>query len=313
MRLIKKMRLVRVSDGFLPLAFLGACLFMKDQFVILMLAGALLAVQLAALSTSTALRAAFATQPSIRKVRGSVKAALLMQPLGGAIAAAASLAIMGGGWSGEHVPLFILGGVLLNIEHCFYEYLHATGDGRSASLTRAITAVLVFAGIMMTDPDRSDAMEWWIFGSTALAVLVSGVIGLSIGGPLKGGLNPQVLRCAPRAMIYTAAPLLLLLTPWETETFTHVFAGWTLYELCRTPFRRSDTESRTMNRVLLIVCLACAALIGILNIVAVQTSLQNLLPRKELYYNIIATLFALAVAAVMAFVLFGNVRKKDEV
>ena len=309
MKLIRKMRLVRPADSFLPLAFLAACLFIKDQIIILMLAGALLAVRLAALSSCTALRAAFATQPSIRKVRGSVKAALLMQLLGGGIVAAASLAIMGGGWSGEHVPLFILGGVLLNIEHCFYEYLHATGDGRSASLARAITAVLVFAGIMMTGPD---GMEWWIVGSTALAALVSAVIGLSIGGALKGGLNPQVLRCAPRELLCTAAPLLLLLTPWKTETFAHVFAGWTLYELCRTPFRRSTMESRTMNRVLLVTFLACAALFGILRIWSVQTSLQNLLPRRDLYYDIIATLFALAMSAALSFILFGSVRRRDE-
>ena len=311
MKLLNKRRLMRPADALLPLGLLVASLFPSRSYYTISLAVSLLAVRLAGLSSCTALRAAFATQPSIRKVCGSVRAALFMQVLGALIVGIVAFAIMGPAFSGEHIPFLIAGGLLLNVEHCFYEYLYATGDGRSASLSRAITAMLVVAGVLMCNPDNPGSNELWLLGASGISALVAAVIGIAIGGPLKAKPNAQVVRCAPRAMVYTAAPLLFAFSPWQTETFTHIFAGWVLYELCKTPFRRSAMESRPMNRALLIVFVACAAAFGVLRIWNMQVFVQNLLPTRSLYYDIIATLFALAVSAALSFTLFGNIRKSE--
>ena len=307
--MLNKRRLVRPADALLPLGLLIAGLFPGRSPMAVSLAISLLAVRLAGLSSCTALRAAFATQPSIRKVCGSVRAALLLQALGALIVGVAAYAIMGSGFFEEHYHWILASGLLLNLEHCFYEYLYATGDNRSASLCRAITAVLVAAGILMSRPDGS---AWWLTGASGISALVAAVIGILIGGPLKDPPNRQVVRCAPRAMLYTAAPLLFAISPWKTQTFTYAFAGWTLYELCKTPFRRSAMESRAMNRVLLVVFVGCAVLFGALRIWNVQVFVQNLLPARSYYYDIIATLFALAVSAALAFALFGSVRREEQ-
>ena len=114
------LRLLRPSDLFLPLALLAACLPGRGAAA-LGLFVALYAVKLCALATSDGLRAAFATQPSMKYVQGSTLVALGCQLPGAALSALILHLIPGTRLLLPLVPC----GLLLNIEHVFYVYLCA--------------------------------------------------------------------------------------------------------------------------------------------------------------------------------------------
>ena len=78
------LRLLRPSDLFLPLAFLAASLMGRSE-VALELFIALYATKLCALATADGLRAAFATQPSMKYVQGSALTAFVCQFFGFAL------------------------------------------------------------------------------------------------------------------------------------------------------------------------------------------------------------------------------------
>ena len=269
---LRKLRLFRAADAFLPLALLIASLrpSAADPTLLLLLSYGLTA--LLSLASGRALRIAFAVQPSIRSVRGSVKTALILQTGAGLLAglfvyiyttrfglpaqlgeiaresraAARFLAIVGAGY-------------LLNIEHTFYEYMYATGDGGSAALSRGITAVLTAGGLMIAESGGA----LWLPGAAAVSALVACVTALAIGGRLKGSLNAGVVRCAPRALVQTflyplAAAAILLLVP-SARALPAALAGLVLWEICRTPFRRSHLESGAFRRNLLILLAVSAA------------------------------------------------------
>lgn len=273
---LKKMRMVRLSDAFLPLALMIAALLGRDRFAENIFRFTLIA-RVFALATSRGLRLAFSEQLSLRRVRGSVKAALPMQLAGGILLLLADFIYN----KGVFVPvnaLWALIAVLLNVEQVFYEYLWATGDSESAVMARSITSGLIFGGLMLTSRASTAGLlpyglEWPV-GAAALSTAVACAIGFRIGGGLKGKLNAGVFRCAPRAMLqclaYTLIWLAVSLIPAspivKCRTGAPFFAGLTVYELCRAPFRRTQMESREMNRVLLFTAGAMIAAILILHI-----------------------------------------------
>lgn len=267
MRMRNRRGLCRPSDAFLPLALLAATLLGRDAAA-RWLFFALYGVKLLALATSNGLRTAFARQPAMRWVQGSALVSLLLQ-LAGAAAAAPLAALV----PGAPPALALAGcGLLLNIEHVFYEYLFAVGDGRSAALSRGITAVLALSGLLLCVPP-----EWaappaafdpvWPLVTCGLSAGVAAVIGLCMGGRLKPRLNPEALRCAPASMLRTALypALALAATLWAglpIATFLPLFAGLALYEPCRSAFRRTGPEVPPLLRALLIAC-GLAALIAL--------------------------------------------------
>ena len=279
----------------------------------------IIAVRMLALSSATGLRAAFAFQPSMKKVCGSVKMALLLQ-----IASAVVLVGICQIFSPDSLNGFIMSliglGLLLNIEHVFYEYLYATGDGRSAALCRTIASLLIFAGVMMASPAtreyRPDYQLHWLLGASGLAAAVSGVIGVSIGGGLKGRPNAAVVRAAPRAMLHTlfypaAACALFYFGAWRDQAAAWMFfAGLVVYELCHTPFRRANMESRSMNRALIITCAAAlvllfASLSGILSNIPGPSSLTRFLEGLPLAAT------TLILSCICAFAMFGNLPSRE--
>ena len=295
-----KLRLLRPSDAALPLAFLIAAIAGHGET-----AAAICAAKLAAhtlgLSTAEGARIAFATQPSMRAARGTVKLALLLQCAGAILCGV-------GAWffRGELALVKLLGltaaGLLLNIEHTFYEYLFAAGEKGSAMLCRLLTSILLLAGMLMSPALSltSEAPKDILFPlcASGVGMLVSAVIGLAIGGGLKGRLNPQVLRVAPRAslqsLLYPAlAVAAMLLVTWVRLEPIAFFAGLTLYQLCRTPFRRSSMEGRTFNRAVFAIALMCAAAFGATRIPALGT-----LPAADLAAQC-ALMLLLAAACVM--------------
>lgn len=134
-------RLLRLSDLFLPAAFLATSLLGRQEAA-LGLFVALYATKLCALASADALRATFATQPSMKYVQGSALIALVAQLPGAALALLILYLIPGTRGLLPLVPC----GMLLNIEHVFYEYLYAVGDKKSAMGCRCLTAVLVLLG-----------------------------------------------------------------------------------------------------------------------------------------------------------------------
>ena len=264
-----KMRLLRPTDAALPLAFLIAAIAGHGEA-----AAAICAAKLAAhtlgLSTAEGARIAFATQPSMRTARGTVKLALLLQ-CAGAVLCGVGAWLFRGELSAVKLLLLTAAGLLMNIGHVFYEYLFAAGEKRSAVLCELLTAILLLAGMLMSPaPDlTSDATEDVLYPlcASGIGALVSAVIGLAIGGGLKGRLNPQVLKVAPRALLQSLlypslAVAAMLLVPWVRLEPIAFFAGLALYQLCRTPFRRSSLEGRTFNRAVIAIALFCAAAFG---------------------------------------------------
>ena len=295
---------MRLSDGFVPAALLAASLA-GGAGPAFRLALAAFAVGLLSLFSAFGARIAFARQPSIRDVRGSVKAALLLQ-LGGMAAACLIQALWirrdGATW----LPLLAAGG-LLNIEHTFYEYLFAAGDRRGATLCQALAGLLVAAGLLLSG---GDAGSPWIPGTAGLSALVACVVSAATGGGRKGKINAAVVRCAPRAALQAAAyPLAAfgvsrLLPVFFAPAF---FAGLTLYALCRTPFRRSGPEAPPMNLALLITSAAAlAVLLAVIIIPALPALFSSV--REE----IIACCAMILTACACAFAVYGSIRKSND-
>ena len=312
----RRLRMLRPADGFLPLAFILATLLGKstaaEQVYMNMLFPSLFA-----LASARGVRMAFSEQPSMRKVAGSVKLALALQFIGAFAFLVVDLIRNQGSFVLSNAVL-ICSGMMLNIEHVFYEYLFATGDDASATRVRAITAAITAAGIMMTSEASGDGMlpyglEWLLGGATLCAAL-SALIGGAIGGRLKGKVNNRVLRVAPLAIaqsaVYPVAWLLALLllkgVMFNSLTALPFFLGLLVYELSRTPFRRTAMESRGFNIAMLV-----AGLIGILFLIlyyvpAAQSILMNVF--GKLGHEFPAAGVMLIAAALCGFGMYGNVR-----
>ena len=300
-------RLLRLSDLFLPAAFLATSLLGRQEAA-LGLFVALYATKLCALASADALRATFATQPSMKYVQGSALIALVAQLPGAALALLILYLIPGTRGLLPLVPC----GMLLNIEHVFYEYLCAVGDKNSAAFSRCITAVLVLLGMLLCTPPRHGTFglvsidSTWPFITCGLSALVGLFISASLGGKFNPVSNFQVFRFAPIAMLQAAlcpALILVALAMLWPATFTPApaFVGLMLYEACRTPFRRTPLESRGMNRLLLIV--GGAALLGFIAF--------RFLIKIPLSDVIAMTCASLLIAALCAFGMFGNIASRE--
>ena len=313
-RISGKLRLIRPTDACLPLALM-LCSALGRSYTADTLFRYLLFCRLFALASATGLRQAFSLQPSMRRARGSVKAALLLQLLGAIVTVGAEL------WNnrGAFVPytmIYICIGLLLNIEHVFYEYLYAAGERRSAAICRVITSVLVAGSALMAGSGEGllPYGTHWLLGASFIAALVSAVIGLAIGGGLAGRLNAQVIACAPlsilHCLIYPLAWLLLMALPvtrqWlNSMTSVPFFAGLTVYELARTPFRRSAMEARSLNAALLAVMLTSALAIGACMLPPVRAAFAPLMGG---YFNDIPAAAGMMIAAsACAFGMFGRI------
>lgn len=300
-------RIMKPSDAFLPAALWLAALSGRAT-ISLWLFICYLAVKLCALATSDGLRRAFATQPSMRNVQGSAILALALQ-IPGALIAALILHITG--QSAALYPL-IACGLLLNIEHVFYEYLCSISDNSSATALNAITAVLTLIGLLLCAP-RSGELTLPAFdtafplATTGIAALIGLIVSVLLVGRIKPRMSVEVLRSAPpsmlQAVLYPAAALALLsvLAP-DISPALPLFSGLILYELCRSPFRRTPLESLPMNRALLITCAASIALAATSHFILKGVFAQVLL----------TACLAVLLAALCAFLLFGNIRRKGD-
>ena len=301
------LRLLRASDLLLPLAFLVASLLGRGAAA-LGLYVSYCASKLCALATSDGLRATFAIQPSMKYVQGSALIALLIQLPGAALAALILYLIPGARALLPLVPC----GLLLNIEHVFYEYLYALGDRDSAIFNRCITAVLTLLGLLLSMPPRQGLVTLtavdpaWPLITCGLSALIGLFTGIILGGRIRPVPNPEVLRRAPLSMLQaTLCPALILValaSLWPASfTPSPLFVGLLLYEACRTPFRRTPMESEPMNKLLLIVGIAAG--IGL--------AVFQLIVKAPLSEPIAMTCASLLIAALCAFALFGSIRRQE--
>ena len=319
-RLIRR-HLVRPADALLPLAFAAAALLGHNATAVRLFV-CLWGARLLGLSTAGSLPMAFARQPSMRDVQGSVKCALLMQFVGTALAAGL-LRLLGPGWF-EPAGLSLIGaGLLLNLEQVFYEYLYAAGDGSSAGVARLITAALTFAGLCLSDTlPAAPAI------AASAALLASSAVALVIGGGLKGRLSPTPLACAPSgllrdALYHAAFAALALLLPryapgiaavptWETSLpwDASFFIGLAAYSLCRSPFRRAKSEAGPMNVALLVTL---AVTLAITVPVLLRPGLLNGLPGVNGYRltDLPVLGAALILACLCGFALYGNAGREN--
>ena len=307
MRKNPALRLLRISDLFLPLAFLAASLLGRGAAT-LGLYVAYCAAKLCSLATSDGLRAAFAIQPSMKYVQGSALIALICQFPGAALAALILYLIPG---ARSLLPL-IPCGMLLNIEHVFYEYLYAVGDKNSGVASRCITSVLTLLGMMLSIPPQHGFVTMsavdpaWPMITCGLSALIGLFISIALGGRIHPVPNSEVLQRAPQSMLQAAlCPALILVSLallWPASfTPSPLFVGLLLYEACRTPFRRSPMESEPMNRLLLVVGIAAA--IGLV--------VFQFIIKMPFSGPIAMTCAALLIATLCAFGLFGSIRRGE--
>ncbi len=289
-------RLARMPDAFLPAALAAFCVLRPGDLSGLKLYVAGLYLSAFSLFAGRATRLAFAELPAIRRVRGSVKSALLLTLSGAAILAGVTRLV------GQPEPALyarIAAAALLNIEHIFYEYMYAIGDRRSAAMSRGLTALFTLAGLLLSDGEAR-----WLAVMAALSALSALAVALVMGDGARGRPNTAVLRCAPRAALQTAlypAAALAVVAGFRLNCGpAPFFAGLSLYELCRTPFRRSPPEARPLNRALMIVCAVAA-----LGLVPFATGFfpgEAGFPPSDVPF----ALGALILASICAFALFGN-------
>ena len=289
-------RLVRVPDAFLPATLAAFSILRPDSLSALLLYIATLIISALSLFAGRGIRIAFARQPAIRHVRGSVKCALLLTLAGAALSFLAARLLRHP--MADALPL-IAAGTLLNIEQIFYEYMYAIGDRRSAALSRSLTALFILTGLLLSEENAL-----WLVGMAGLSALVSIIVSLVMGDGVRGRLDATVVRCAPRAALqtalYPAAALGIYFALRPERIGLPFFAGLTLYELCKTPFRRSPLEARPLNKYLLVACAAAA-----LGMIAARIA--------SLRWNSIPFMVCamLLTAALCAFMLFGNIRGRD--
>lgn len=300
------MRLCRPADGILPIAWLAGCCIGKADAVWEMLL-AWLAVRLLGLFSADGVRAAYATQPGMQEVRGSTTLALLLQVVGALIAIGLYL-LIGENWD---PPQMLMPGLMLNIEHVFYEYIHADGDRHSAGLCRLITGAAVLLALYFSDPLWQRAA---LFAATMASVLIATIgSGYRFVRP-----NIQPLRCAPRAMLYgllypvaaLAAGWLLMAAGLAPAGMLPAFlTGLILFSLCRTPFRRSGMEARPLNRALGLTALI-AAISGLLTLTpAFSADLAWIGPLAR---DVVQECCAMViVAALCAFLLWSPLRRTE--
>lgn len=303
-QLSKKRSLLRPADGLLPLSLLVAALAGGEEA--LRVYKYALVSALLALGTSVGLRRAFSAQPSMRKVRGSVAVALALQPLGGALALAAAY-LKNGGLPPASL-WYATAAVFLNAEQVFHEYLYAAGAQRDAAITRSLTAALLLAALLLRDCR-------YIAAAAGAGVAIAASAGLARGGPLKGKLNPQVLRAAPAAMLqlglYPAAYAALRRVPelplHSAATSAPLLAGLVLWTLSRSPFRRSALEARPFYRAMLAVLAGAVAALALWRVPAVSEAVTARVPIAA---EIPAVGVSLALAVVCAVVMYGNFERR---
>lgn len=315
-RHMMRRRLIRPADALLPLALATAALLGHGAAAVRLFV-CLWGARLLGLSTAGSLPMAFARQPSMRDVQGSVKCALLMQLVGAALAAC-GLRLLGPEWFKPEGLSFLGAGLLLDLEQVFYEYLYAAGDGSSAGVSRLITAALTFAGLCLSGTlPAAPAI------AAAAALLASAAVALVIGGGLKGKINLETLACAPSGLLrdalypaafaalalllpryapdIAAAPTLANPLPWDAS----FFIGLAAYSLCRSPFRRTKSEARPMN-VALLVTLAVSLAITVPALL--RPELLSGMPGLNGYRPTDLPVLGAAVllACLCGFALFGN-------
>lgn len=303
---MKTRKLARPADALPPAACLVASLLGREAVALMLFFGVQIA-RLCALATADALRAAFARQPSVRYVQGSALVALILQAVGMAAALPAGRAL--------RLPAALIAcGGLLNIEHIFYEYMYAIGDGGSAARLHALSAGLILLGLLLGCPpergiENPSAIALLpILIACGLAALIGLFVSLMLGGRLRPRLNPQVLRRCPRALLEAALwPALFELgkrlasDALFLRAAPPLFVGLIVIALCRAPFRRAPEESGPMNRALLLAC--AASLAGLIPFMA------GLRPAGA-PHDVPRMLAAVPPAALCAFVLYGNVPKR---
>jgi len=301
----RKPSLSRIPDGFIPVAFLASSFLGRGGMALQLFIG-LFTVRLCALSTASGLRSTFSMQPSLRFVQGSALMALGLQFLGALIALPVlkySVALPNHTW-------LVLYGLLLNIEHVFYEYFHAIGDNDSVYLYRGISALLLMTGILLGAPPHKSP-ELSSYGRLCIltALLIPLIVGIAVISGLGEKPRPKfsidLLKHTPASMLRTLLyPALVYLSAISLQPDISLsiplFSGLVVIELCQAPFRRSPSECIVMNRILLILSIAAASLLPI--------SFSGLVPFKDpsIAKALIFSLGAFPLASLCAFGLYGN-------
>ena len=287
-------RLSRYPDTLIPAALLSASILGQGKRALLLYACAL-AIHLFSLGASHGIRAAFASQMTLKSVRGSVMCAFLLQITGFIIL----LFLSYFGYNSCYSMLFpfLIAGVSLNIEHMFYEYLYAMEDKYSAAMCHGLTFLFTITGLLL---DAGRDISLFIPITTTISAIVSVVVSTVIHG-LSGKLNARVIRCAPRAMIYSAFyPSLFAITVlfFRIDSLSvPFFTGLTIYEFCRTPYRRSSMESRMMNLFLFVLSVFAGICMVMSFCLYGNTASQT----------VFFSCFTVIIASICSFVMFGRV------
>ena len=304
-------RLIRIPDAFIPASLLVAALLGHALNAALFFT-CYLALSLLSLFSGEGLRIAFASQPSLRGVRGSARCALLMQWL--TIPVSALIAWPLGLHKDPTLLPFLVAGGLFNIEHTFYEYLAAVGDNSSAALSHGLSALFLLTGLSLCGGEGMPFQPLWLTGLSLLSALIGALFSLISGSFMKGRMNARVIAAAPRAaiqsLLYPALFVPIALLPGLRGTVAAFCCGLIPWWLCRTPFRRTPSEAASMNRALLICCVAGALVAGAARLLSVPA----FIPDVHFYagFDLFTAALAVLLASLCSLALYGNFKRGEE-
>lgn len=297
----KRPRLIRVSDAFLPITLMLYAAFCPESIRAVNLYISYLSVAALSLFACRGLRIAFARQPSIRAVRGSVHAALLLTLAGGLLSALLYHILIHRQLS-DIAPM-ILSSFFLNIEHIFYEYMYAVMDRYSATLSRGITSILTLTGLFLCGTGDLAQPECLVI-TTFISMMVSCVVSLALGVGQKGRINAQIIKATPRAgiqtILYPCSSFVMVYLYKKDVSWFSFFAGLAIYELCKTPFRRSKTEAKHYNIILL-----SAMLFSVISVILINLFLSH--SDNHIIHEIEHLFVFILLSSLCSIVLYGNV------
>lgn len=314
----RKLLLMRPTDVLLPMALLTSDMLGPVTLRGWIFAG-WLSVRLFALFSADSVRMAYGTQPGMRQVMGSTTLALLMQIAGAAIAAGLYAFVFHGI---TPFTLAIIGiGLMLNIEHVFYEFINAEGDRYSGVICSILTVMLFITGIFL----ENGGVPTITLILTGISCFISMLVAVISSGFRPSRLNSGVFRHTLRAMIYGLAYPLFFITvlyaldtaidnefmeridesgkKWiETGLRCGFFAGYMLLTLFRTPFRRSNAECRALWPALIGTSTICIAL-------SVACSVISAVP-DTVFYSVGAFTIGILISVAVILLLWSNIKKE---
>lgn len=265
-------RLTRFSACFLPAACLLTAFFGQTETVRWVLS-AYVPAQWMTLFAADAFRRTAGSEPSRERLRGSWTTAFICT-----IAGTGLLTWLD--WKSGGAGAGLLGGTLC-LQALLCEHLRANAQDFSAAMCDFLTATLLGAAMLL---QLGDASNLWCVAAAGVGLLIAVLAGFAIGGNPFG--RPRVRVCFEmpaaafkKGVFFLPALAILTLGTGNADAKTMGFcAGWAIFSLSGSTFRRDRSETAELNLWLLVwMALSVVAAAWLPDSIAAPSSVRTLL------------------------------------